>query len=63
MKRVGTVKSEPGADIVLSGPSIHPQHAIVKLSDNRISVTPKNGKVSVNGDEVTGKKRLHHNDR
>lgn len=62
-KQVGNAKSDPPADIALSGPGYYQKHATVKFIDGKISITSKQGKVCVNGKEIKEKKSLHHNDR
>ncbi|KAF6041292.1 hypothetical protein EB796_000454 [Bugula neritina] len=63
VRLVGNTKAEPAADIVLSGPGYYQQHAVIKFVDGKMSITPQQGKVCVNGKEVKEKKSLHHNDR
>ena len=63
VKQIGNPKSDIPPDIALVGLGIHAQHATIKFTGGKMSITPQKGKVHVNGKEVTEKKSLHHNDR
>ncbi|XP_067932196.1 kinesin-like protein KIF28P [Watersipora subatra] len=60
---IGNQRADPLADITLSGPGYYQKHAAAKYTDGKMSITPIQGKVFVNGREISEKKSLHHNDR
>ncbi|XP_014667335.1 PREDICTED: kinesin-like protein KIF28P [Priapulus caudatus] len=62
--RVGTKKVKIKPDIVLSGLSILPDHAVILKEGNVVTVVPSTGaRVLVNGSEIKASKVLRHNDR
>ena len=63
IKEIGNTRADPPADIPLSGPGFYQKHARAKFVDGKMSVAPVQGKVWINGREISEKKSLHHNDR
>ncbi|CAB3985233.1 kinesin KIF28P [Paramuricea clavata] len=62
--RVGSKKADPVPDITLVGLNIQKEHAILSSNNNEMSIQScGNSKVLVNGEPVTEKEILHHNDR
>ncbi|XP_072041898.1 kinesin-like protein KIF28P [Amphiura filiformis] len=62
--RVGNNKADPQPEILLSGLTIQPEHAVVTNRKGQIVVKPcPNAKVLINGNELTDRVELHHNDR
>lgn len=63
--RIGNQKAMPPADILIKGLSIHEEHATVENDHDKIvTLTPgEKARILVNGEQVTFKITLHHNDR
>jgi hypothetical protein len=63
--RIGNKKATPLPEILINGLSVQPEHAILENSNNdTITISPCPGaKVLINGEPLTGKVTLHHNDR
>ncbi|XP_071966233.1 kinesin-like protein KIF28 [Antedon mediterranea] len=64
VSKIGNDKAKAMPDIVLSGLSIQPEHAVVVNEKNcvKLKVLPA-AKTLVNGKDVDGEIELHHNDR
>lgn len=64
--KVGNQKGT-ACDIVLMGPSICDQHAIIRVSKDRLKVSvernSEKAKILINGSPLIGSLDLHHNDR
>uniref|UniRef100_A0A914W862 Kinesin-like protein 6 n=1 Tax=Plectus sambesii TaxID=2011161 RepID=A0A914W862_9BILA len=64
--RIGNAKGSK-SDIVLSGPSMLEQHAIIVSAKDHLAVTlekaTEQARVLVNGKPITGQMQLRHNDR
>ncbi|XP_071941853.1 kinesin-like protein KIF28P [Antedon mediterranea] len=62
--KVGSSKASPPADIVLSGLGIQPDHALFSVEKGSIFLEKvADGKVLLNGEPLTSKQQLDHNDR
>ena len=63
--RIGNKKATPLPEILINGLSIQPEHAVLENSNNdMITISPCSGaKVLINGEPLTGKVTLRHNDR
>ena len=63
--RIGNQKAMPPADILINGLSIQEEHAIVENEKGgNVTLTPgPNARILVNGEQVSFKITLHHNDR
>ena len=63
--RIGNQKAMPPADIVINGLSIQGEHATLENEGDKIvTLTPgEKARILVNGEQITFKITLHHNDR
>ncbi|XP_033105762.1 kinesin-like protein KIF28P [Anneissia japonica] len=62
--KVGSTKASPQADIVLSGLGIQPDHALLAVENGNVFLEKvADGKVLLNGEPLTSKQQLDHNDR